>query len=323
MKNINNNSCRLSGLTGLRGLAIIFIMAYHLFPYMFKGGWLGVCIFFTLSGFLIYYTTSKMFFRGNVSSFHGFAASFYMRRIRRLYPSLIIVTIVSCLIFGIADSYSLHDKPREIMAVLTGTDNFYQISRSASYFSRMSDASFLTHLWAESVEMQFYLIWPALLLFVLMISAKYSKKKAAVLMIIFAAASSIFMVLRFREGVDVTPVYYGTIERSSSLFAGVAAGILYTDRIRSNIYKKLSKITISNICFTILVFMGIMLVITDGQSSFAYRGGISTFTVLTTIIIYFSASAGIFRTFLITLHFCGLGAEVMNFILFTILSCVL
>lgn len=147
-----------SDIDGLRALAVLSVVIYHVSPQTLPGGFLGVDIFFVISGYLI----SLIVFREQTAGTFSFA-DFYARRIRRLFPALAAVLLVT-LIFGafalFADEYRRLGK--HAASAIVFLLNF-QLMGEAGYFDVASDSKPLLHLWSLSVEEQFYLVWPALL----------------------------------------------------------------------------------------------------------------------------------------------------------------
>lgn len=145
-------------IDGLRALAVLSVLVYHVNPQLLSGGFLGVDVFFVISGYLISLIVFRELARDEFSFGH-----FYVRRIRRLFPALIAV-FLACLVFG---GYALFAEEyqrlgRHALAAISFLLNFL-LMREAGYFDVVSDAKPLLHLWALSVEEQFYLVWPVLL----------------------------------------------------------------------------------------------------------------------------------------------------------------
>lgn len=148
-----------SDIDGLRALAVLSVVLYHVSPRSLPGGFLGVDIFFVISGYLI----SLIVFREQAAGTFSFA-DFYVRRARRLFPALAVV-LLATIVFGaftlFADEYQRLGKHASLaIAFLLN----FQLMNEAGYFDVASDAKPLLHLWSLSVEEQFYLVWPALLI---------------------------------------------------------------------------------------------------------------------------------------------------------------
>ena len=146
-------------IDGLRALAVLSVVIYHVNPQSIPGGFLGVDIFFVISGYLI----SLIVFREQASGTFIFA-DFYARRIRRIFPALAVV-LLATIVFGafalFADEY--HRLGKHASSAIAFLLNF-QLMNEAGYFDVASGSKPLLHLWSLSVEEQFYLVWPALLI---------------------------------------------------------------------------------------------------------------------------------------------------------------
>ena len=146
-------------IDGLRGIAVLAVIGFHAFPDFFPGGYIGVDVFFVISGFLITSIILRQQ-RGGTFTFSGF----YARRIRRIFPALLIV-LTACLLFG--GLVLLPDELEELGKHVGSAAGFlsnFTLWREAGYFSRAADLKPLLHLWSLGIEEQFYLIWPLLLL---------------------------------------------------------------------------------------------------------------------------------------------------------------
>lgn len=142
-------------IDGLRALAVLAVMAYHAFPSLVPGGFVGVDVFFVISGYLITKIIIETIDRGNFS-----LVNFYQKRIRRLFPSLLVVLTASLLLgwqFLLADEY--RQLAKHLVASLGFVVNF-TLHQEIGYFDNEAETKPLLHLWSLSVEEQFYLIWP-------------------------------------------------------------------------------------------------------------------------------------------------------------------
>ena len=149
---------RIKGMDGLRGIAIIGITLFHMFPNVFKGGYLGVVLFFVLTGFLMVITNKKKMENREFSTI-----KFYISRINRLYPPLLVMVFTTLGVYFFLANDSLRGMKMQVLSIFAGFNNFWQISQSLDYFTRIANTSPFSHLWFLSIEMQFYLIFPLLL----------------------------------------------------------------------------------------------------------------------------------------------------------------
>lgn len=217
-------------LDGLRGVAIIFVMLFHFEVPLFEGGFIGVDIFFVLSGFLITSLLVQEFDRiGRINLQY-----FYIRRVLRLGPSLICLLVIFCLI-----SFIVLDRKEAI-------DNLIDALISLVYFSNWARAfmlhppDFLGHTWSLSIEEQFYILWPIALLMLLRI---VNDRRYIIIISIFIALCS--WCLRSYLVIDQAPVerlYNGLDTRADALMLGCALGVLISSRLMTeNARRYLSK----------------------------------------------------------------------------------
>lgn len=197
-------------IDGLRALAIIAVVIFHLFPHWLPGGFIGVDIFFVISGYLI---TSIIFKAQSREEFN--LLEFYSRRIKRIFPALIVV-LVFCLVLGwyvlLADEYQVLGK--HIAAGASYVSNFV-LMFEAGYFDTASELKPLLHLWSLSIEEQFYLFWPLLLILAL-------RGNLNPLVLIFALLAISFLLNVASIEQRPTQVFYLPIFRSWELLIGAA-----------------------------------------------------------------------------------------------------
>ena len=159
LPHISNQKYR-PDIDGLRALAVLAVLIYHAFPDYLKGGFIGVDMFFVISGFLI----STIIFENLDKNTFSFS-EFYARRIKRIFPSLLLV-LITCLIFGwftlLANEYKQLGKH---IASGAGFISNFILRNESGYFDNTADTKPLIHLWSLGIEEQFYLVWPLLLVF--------------------------------------------------------------------------------------------------------------------------------------------------------------
>jgi peptidoglycan/LPS O-acetylase OafA/YrhL len=212
----------IPALDGVRALAVAAVLAYHGDLGWFSGGFLGVDVFFVLSGYLI---TSVLLdaWRRNSGTTLGLAR-FYMHRARRLLPALVLMITVTC-------AYVVVFLPNEAEKLRGGAvasfgyvTNWYLIFNQESYFSSLGRQPMLQHLWSLAIEEQFYLLWP-LILGVVLKFWRPSRVKLAVGILAAAGVSALLMGLLY-SAEDPSRVYYGTDTHSSGLLIGAALAVL-------------------------------------------------------------------------------------------------
>jgi peptidoglycan/LPS O-acetylase OafA/YrhL len=142
-------------IDGLRAIAVLAVVGFHAFPYWVRGGYIGVDVFFVISGFLISSVIFKSLDQGDFSF-----TDFYARRIRRIFPALIVV-LLACQAFGwfslLADEYR---QLGEHIATGAAFLSNFELWKETGYFDNSSDLKPLLHLWSLGIEEQFYLVWP-------------------------------------------------------------------------------------------------------------------------------------------------------------------
>lgn len=209
---------RIWGLDGLRAMAFLAVLGYHYLPELLPGGFLGVNIFFVLSGYLMALTSLRDF------KAEGFRlARFYLHRARRIYPALIFTLGGWICLTRLIGPGLLGLERGEIRAILLGYDNLWQFGENASYFDRAGGPSPFTHAWSLAIEMQFYLVWP--LLFALYVRARGRGRSGLLLPGTLALASFIAMERGYVPQSDPSSIYYGSHTRVWALLLGAMLGL--------------------------------------------------------------------------------------------------
>lgn len=281
-KPINTASkSHIYGLDGLRAIAIIGVTLFHMFPDTIEGGYLGTSLFFVLTGYLLAVTTDRSQASGSFK-----VLSYYGKRVKRIYPALLLVILLTIGVYWFIDRQALGGIRPELLSIVGGYDNWWQIAQNADYFSRIANASPFTHLWFLSIEMQFYLIWPLLVMFVYKLLAKKKDSKAGVVfMILLTVASAVFSLFLYHPGSDVTRIYYGTDTRLYALTFGVCLGWAESRRCLPKIRKSSVGKLAGPLLLTILVLTGIAYVYMNGQMDFTYRGGMILMTLVFGVLL--------------------------------------
>jgi peptidoglycan/LPS O-acetylase OafA/YrhL len=218
----------MPGLDGVRALAVIAVIAYHLGFGWAPGGLLGVGVFFTLSGYLITDLLLDQHREGGIRDF-------WLRRARRLLPALFVMLAAVCVWIAVADRSRLAELRGEVLSAVFYVNNWWQVSQHASYFARFAPTSPLSHLWSLSVEEQFYLLWPWLLLLGLRLIPERRRPmrirpRLAGVTLALAAISATEMALLYHPGFDSTRIYEGTDTRAFGLLFGVALAMVWPSR---------------------------------------------------------------------------------------------
>ena len=204
----------IPALDGLRTLAVVAVVLYHLNLTWAQGGLLGVTIFFVLSGYLI----TRLLLNEVAKTGRIDLKSFWIRRIRRLFPAVVTVVVVTCALCTVFNHVMLTKMRPDILPSLLFFNNWWQIAQNVSYFNALGDPSPLTHFWSLAIEEQFYLIWPPLLF--AMVSMHVSKPNTRRVVLGLSAVSALVMMVLYNPAADPSRVYYGTDTRVFSLLLG-------------------------------------------------------------------------------------------------------
>lgn len=209
----------IPALDGLRTLAVVAVVLYHLNLTWAQGGLLGVTIFFVLSGYLI----TRLLINEVSKTGRIDLKNFWIRRIRRLFPAVVTVVVVTCALCTVFNHVMLTKMRPDILPSLLFFNNWWQIAQNVSYFNALGDPSPLTHFWSLAIEEQFYLIWPPLLF--AMVSMHVSKPNTRRVVLGLAAASALAMMVLYNPAADPSRVYYGTDNPRVLAAAGCLDGL--------------------------------------------------------------------------------------------------
>ncbi|MDQ3589442.1 MAG: acyltransferase family protein [Actinomycetota bacterium] len=269
----------MPGLDGLRALAVLAVIAYHLQPGWAQGGLLGVGVFFTLSGYLI--TDLLLGQRDAVG--HLRLGNFWLRRARRLLPALFLMLAVVVAWVTLLDRSQLPALRGDVLAAALYVSNWWNIFRHASYFSNFGPPPPLDHLWSLAVEEQFYLVWP----FLLWLGLRYvrGRYRLAGLTLVGAALSATVMALLYQPGVDPTRVYEGTDTRAFGLLVGAALAMVWPSRRLGAGLSVRRRLLLDGAGVVGLVVIALLIWRTDQYSVFLYRGGMVLLSVATVLVV--------------------------------------
>ena len=262
---------QVPALDGIRALAVGAVVTYHLGAAWLPGGFLGVDLFFVLSGFLITGLLLTEFERrGRIS-----LSTFFARRARRLLPAFYLLLLVVCgWALLVAAPQAIGDLRGAALAALFYVANWFFIITGQSYFADMQGPSPLEHTWSLSIEEQFYLVWPLLLLLVM---RKAGPRALAVATTALLAGSVVLMGLLYDAG-DPSVAYFGTLSRAHELLVGcllafaVARGFRLSSRLQWTGWLALAGVVL------------MMITVTD-MGAFYYRGGSLLFCALAAWLI--------------------------------------
>ena len=271
-------------LDGLRTLAVLSVMLYHLEVGWMQGGLLGVTIFFVLSGFLITglliqeWDTTQGIHLGN----------FWLRRVRRLVPAIATVLVVTIFLTILFNHQLLTRMRPDVLPSLGFVMNWWYIFHDVSYFEALGPPSPIQHFWSLAIEEQFYVIWPIILLGALKLDKRRTALRRIVLVLAIASAGA--MAFLYVPGADPSRVYYGTDTRAFSLLIGawlsmtswgVSTGALNLSHTEAR--KRIS--TLNKASIPALAILLVFLVFVEDMSPILYYGGFVLVSALTAILI--------------------------------------
>lgn len=275
----------ITGLDGIRAIAVIMVLAYHLKLALFKSGFLGVTVFFVLSGYLITgILISEVEEEGTID-----LKNFWLRRIRRLVPAVMSMAVVIIFVSAVVNRIIFTKGCKDFLASVLGFNNWWQIFNKVSYFEAAGVPSPFTHCWSLAIETQFYLIYPLILLgiYKLVKSREEGRAKRGLLFagvtLLLALISVILMIVLFDPQQDASRVYYGTDTRAFSLLFGALLAILWEYQMVPRRLSASVNMVLGSVSFAVLLVMTIAI---NGSSNFWYRGGQFFGTILTVLMVY-------------------------------------
>lgn len=276
----------ITGFDGIRTLAVIGVILYHLLPTQMRGGYLGVPVFFVVSGYLITDLLRQEWDQnGRIA-----VKDFYVRRMKRLYPGMVVMLLLSAAYITLFQRNLLNNLRGVVVSSLLYVNNWWQINHGLSYFDRFGNESPFTHLWSLAVEGQNYLIWP--LLFILLM--KSVKNRGTIFKIVIGCSllSALLLAIWYSPGADPTRVYYGTDTRLFSIWMGSALAFIWpSTHLKKEIPKKAKRVL--NLAGG-LSFIGLVITffVLDDHLSFVYYGGMLLVSLLCTILVAVTAHPG-------------------------------
>ena len=278
----------MPGLDGLRALAVLAVIAYHLHLGWAPGGMLGVGVFFTLSGYLI----TDLLLGQHEATGTLQLADFWRRRARRLLPALSVLLAVVAAWVTLLDRPQLSALRGVVVAAVGYVTNWWLIAQHRSYFAQFGPPSPLGHLWSLAVEEQFYLVWPWLLWLGLRWTRGRpgTRSRLAAATALLAALSAIEMATLYRPGYDPTRIYDGSDTRAFALLIGAALAFVWPSRhLRGGITRGARRILDGAGVTGLAVIVG-LICCTNEYSAFLYRGGMVLLSVATALVVGTAAS---------------------------------
>lgn len=273
----------LPGLDGLRAIAIIGVLLYHAGIDWVPGGFLGVDVFFVLSGFLITSLILEEYDRAGRIDFKRF----YIRRARRLLPAVFVLLIAVGIAVLLFYRDALSAFREDALATLLYLNNWWYIVVDQSYFESMGRPPLLKHLWSLSVEEQFYLIWPAVALFLVRRGGRPLVRRVAIFLAVASTAWMAFLAIRGGYPIDADPsrAYFGTDSHMMGLVIGAALATVWRPgRLSANIPRGAQMLVTGIGVAMVAVIAGFYLFVGE-FTPWLYRGGFLALAVFTAVLI--------------------------------------
>ena len=213
----------ISSIDGLRAIAVTAVVMYHLGISWIPGGFLGVDLFFVISGYVI---TRLILDSINQSSALDLRA-FYAARLRRIYPGFLFMVTCTIIFIGVWAPEAIKRFLSDLPYALSGTINWLLVARHQDYFETVGRPPLLQHTWSLAVELQFYLIWPIILLTVLKYFGKKNIARIALIIAMVSGTTLFFVSLQLDQSnaQQISHIYFGTDTHSLGLFLGSALAV--------------------------------------------------------------------------------------------------
>ena len=260
---------RITSLDILRAIALFMICFYHWFSYM--GTYIGVVIFFALSGYLVTNSLLQKDFS---------IRKFIKRRMEKIYPSLIAVVMVSSVVVFFINGGLEWKYKMSAFASIAGLNNIYQIVSKMSYFDNFGMIMPLTHIWALSFQLQMYILFPFILKGLKKI--KLQNRTIGIIFLLVSMASAAWMGYKFYMGSDFSRIYYGTDTRAFAFFAAAGIACFYCDR---EIVKKGEKVLIYLLGISGIILIIMFSIFIDYRNKYNYYGLMFLVSILITYTI--------------------------------------
>jgi peptidoglycan/LPS O-acetylase OafA/YrhL len=253
------------------------VLVYHLNASWLPGGFLGVDVFFVVSGFLI----TTLLVREHQRTGRIALSTFWVRRARRLLPALVLCVVVSVLMARLVSQDLLVSIERQVVGALTFSTNWVEITAGSSYFDQTAPQLFM-NFWSLAVEEQFYLLWPFVTLVLLATAGRVRVAVAAVA----GLGSALLMAMLFAPGTDATRVYYGTDTHLVGLMVGAALAFAWASprlcqRVLPSRWGRVGSYAVPLAAAVLLAEMALL----DEESAVTFRGGIALASVATAVLV--------------------------------------
>ena len=236
MQRASISSTHIPAIDGLRALAVFAVVLYHLGIDWIPGGFLGVDLFFVISGYVI-----TRLILDSIESANGLdLKEFYAARVRRLLPGLVILIIITSVFIAFFAPDAIRRFITDVPFVLTGSNNWQLVAVNQDYFQAIGRPPLLQHTWSLAVEFQFYLIWPIILLFIWRRFGKRVVRRVALVIATFSGTALFLFSLQADNATAgrISHIYFGTDTHSLGLFLGSALAVSWIPR---NLSPKISQ----------------------------------------------------------------------------------
>jgi peptidoglycan/LPS O-acetylase OafA/YrhL len=279
-------SQRVGGLDGLRVIAILGIVLYHANPTWIPGGFFGVTVFFVITGYLFTLSIQRVVARTGSIEY----GQLLLKRAVRLWPTMLAVVGVTVILAALFAPYLLPKVQSDAVPALLFFENIFYIVRKVSYFAAAGAPSPLTHFWYLGVVMQFYIVWPPVVL--LLSRLVPSRRHACGVVCALILISSVAMGVLFDPTADTARIYYGLDTRAAELLVGALLAIATGGRgIRlERLVPALRERGVSGIVYDVIALGSLcgivaMMFVFNGYSHFVYRGGILVAAILAALLV--------------------------------------
>jgi len=284
-KPVEGNQRYVAGLDGLRALAVLAVIAYHVNFGWAQGGLLGVGVFFTLSGYLI----TDLLLAQQAATGRMQLVNFWQRRARRLLPALFVMLVVVTTWVALLQRAQLPALRGAVAAAVAYVSNWWLIAQNSSYFARFAPPTPLGHLWSLAVEEQFYLLWPWLILAGLYLTRRLSQESRRRWLaggtLALAVASAGLMIALYHPGYDPTRIYDGTDTRAFALLIGAALAFARPSREMPAESSRRDRLLLDGVGAAGLIVIAALIWRTNQYSPLLYRGGLVLLSVATAAVV--------------------------------------
>jgi len=259
----------IASIDGLRAIAVTAVVLYHLGISWLPGGFLGVDLFFVISGYVITRLILDSINKSGALDLRGF----YWARLRRIYPGFLFMVFSTIIFIGVWAPEAIKRFLTDLPYALVGMMNWALVARQQDYFESIGRPPLLQHTWSLAVELQFYLIWPIILLTVLKYFGKANVARVALIIAMFSGAALFFVSLQLdaANAQQVSHIYFGTDTHSLGLFLGAALAVSWIPQnLSANIAKRAQDVIDGIGVFGLLGLMATFLFI-DASNATLYQ----------------------------------------------------